>query len=293
MPHHQRWIQVSLSLPISYHDLLVGQLTELGFKGFQQEDDSLLAFLPDTSWNNKKLARLKTIVARFVEQFPDLCVEIHTRSFRTKNWNLLWERSTGIVDATRSIIIKPSWATLRKKDKGKIVIHIDPKMSFGTGHHATTRLCLELLEDHLTPGMRVLDFGTGTGILAIAAHKLGAGEVIAMDNDPWAIDNARENFRNNKLKSVRLLHSSRIPRSLSQFDLILANIDLPTISKHFRSLLAHLRPNGFLIVSGLLQSDLSTFVTLLEQARVTPIALLGEDGWAALSLLKGNAGRSH
>jgi ribosomal protein L11 methyltransferase len=289
----RRWMQVALSLPLSHHDLLIGQLAALGFTGFQQEESSLHAFLPSTSWKTTTRRQLKNLLDRFGREFPELRLDFRARKFHERNWNFLWERSTGIVEATKSIIIKPSWKKLRKKDKGKIVLHIDPKMSFGTGHHASTHLCLELLEDFLRPGMRVLDFGTGSGILAIAAHKLGASRVVAIDNDEWSISNARENLKRNNIKSVLLLRTDKLAGSLPLFDLIVANIDFLTITQNFRSFLRHLKPGGLLLVSGLLQADLPVFIQRVQKEHALPIALLGEDEWAALALQKSDARRSN
>lgn len=163
-----------------------------------------------------------------------------------------WERQAGIVEATDRIIIKPSWKKLRKGDRGRIVLHIDPKMSFGTCHHETTRLCLFLLQEYVKRSGHVLDFGCGTGALAIAAVKLGARSALAVDNDLWAIRNARENVRKNRVR-VASRELFRLPDR--EFDLIVANIDLPTITNTLPLLVKKLRLEGVLILSGLLTSD--------------------------------------
>ncbi len=283
----KRWAQVVLTLPSSHQDLLIGQLSLLGFEGFQQEDNWIAAFVPSTLWEPLLQRRLRTVIARFEKEFPDLTISIRTKRIQDQNWNARWERSTGIVEATSSIIIKPSWAKLRKKDKGKIVIHVDPKMSFGTGHHATTRLCLQLLQEYVRPGMKVLDFGTGTGILAIASLKLGATHAVAIDNDPWCIENARENIKRNKMtRKIRLLQTHRPQGALLRFDLISANIDLPTITRFMPFLLTHLRGKGILLISGLLQSDLPALMNLIRKKGIVPVNLLAEDEWAALAIVK-------
>jgi ribosomal protein L11 methyltransferase len=210
---------------------------------------------------------------------------------REKNWNAAWERTVGIVEATDRIIIKPSWKRLRTKDRTKIVLHIDPKMSFGTGHHETTRLCLALLERHLRAGNSVLDVGTGTGILAIAARKLGARRVLAIDTDDWSVSNAQENvIKNGVAPQVTVRKSALNTIHAQRFDLVLANIDFPTISRSLTKLTSFLSRNGILILSGLLVSDLEQLLDLLKRQSAIPIELIAENEWAALALVAYDAG---
>jgi ribosomal protein L11 methyltransferase len=285
MRSRKRWKEIILHLPLPYQDLLIGQLAQLEFQGFHQEDLSVSAFIDGKKWNRRKETELADQLSKFGKEFPDADIRLRTKDVKEENWNKRWERSTGIVEATARIIIKPTWAKLRAKDKGKIVIRIDPKMSFGTGHHTTTRLCLELLERYLQPKMSVLDFGAGTGVLAIAAVKLGASRAVAVDNDPWSIENARENIkRNNVFRKVRLLSLKKPSKALGTFDVVVANIDLPTVKDMFDHFLQRVATNGVILLSGLLQSDLSPLMDFLHQKGVVPVEVLGEDEWAAVAL---------
>ena len=284
------WMQISIETPEHYHDLLVGQIAALGFEGFLQEDRSLRCFIRHSSWTPKLEGSLKQLLARFQNEFPRSGVRFDKRKLVDRNWNAVWEQQAGIVEATDRIVIKPSWKKLRKSDRRKIVLHIDPKMSFGTGHHETTRLCLFLLQEYVSQGGHILDFGCGTGILAIAGVKLGARSALAIDSDPWAISNARENVRRNRLAGrVRVVSRelTRVPDR--KFDLIVANIDLPTITGTLRAIGKKLRPEGILILSGLLTSDLSAFLDLLFQRSLVPLEIIDEEEWAALALTKAYA----
>lgn len=286
----KEWVQVRLSVPSSHQDLLVGQLSLIGFEGFLQEDSTLECFLPKARWTKHFQNRFKGTLYRFQREFPAIETLFSHRVVRDQNWNARWERSAGIVEATGRIIIKPSWKKLRAKDRGKIILNIDPKMSFGTGHHETTRLCLSLLEQFIRPDSTVLDFGSGTGILSIAAVKLGARSALAIDIDEWALENAKENIRRNRVNSrihVRRGGIERIPKR--QFDLILANIDLPTLRTTLRKILTTLKAEGALIVSGLLTSDLSDFLDLLPRRGIVPVEVISENEWAAIALLKTRA----
>ncbi len=282
-----RWIRLTFSIPASYQDLLIGQLAALGFGGFLQEEDSLEAFIANTNWGRPLRNRLRYCLAQFGREFPSLSLTYSTSTVNRKNWNREWERSIRIVDATPHIVIKPSWRLLRRKDKGKIVLHIDPKMSFGTGHHETTRLCLLMLEEYVAPGATVLDFGSGTGILAIAAVKLGAKKAVAVDNDEWTISNIRENLKRNRVdRNIRTILGSTQSIPATSFDIIVANIDMPTIEIVHASLLRRLKKGGILILSGVLTSDLLELYELISRKGGTPVNLIEENEWSAIAMVK-------
>lgn len=282
-----RWVQMMLRMPAAYQDLLVGQLAALGFGGFLQEDAVLSGYVEATKWNRELKQGLDYCIRRFRTQFPNLRLRYTTKTVVLRNWNHMWERSVNIVEAAPGIVVKPSWKRLPARDKGKMVLHIDPKMSFGTGHHETTRLCLRLLREYVQPDTSVLDFGSGTGILAIAAVKLGAHRAVAIDNDTWTIPNIKENLKRNRVgHKVRVLHgdATRIPKTT--FDLIVANIDFPAITKVHRRLIRSLRKGGLVIFSGLLTTDLIPFHRLIRHAGVSPLDIIEENEWAAIALVR-------
>jgi ribosomal protein L11 methyltransferase len=151
-----------------------------------------------------------------------------------------------------------------------------------------------LLEEHLRTDAAVLDFGTGTGVLAIAAIKLGARSAYAIDNDPLAVENAGENVRKNRAGDaikLRLGDGSKLPAK--KFDLITANIDLPTITVSLKRLVDRLKVGGTLIVSGLLLSDLSTFMDLISHQGIVPLEIISENEWASVCLTKADANSSN
>ena len=286
----KQWTEITVELRASHQDLLIGQLAARGLQGFLQEENFFSCYLPRRSWTLKAKKSFADTIKRFKNEFPESGCSWKTSIINYRNWNAEWEKSIAIVEATSRIIIKPSWKSIRKRDKGKIVLHIDPKMAFGTGHHETTRLCLVLLEEHLQRDATVLDFGTGTGVLAIAGIKLGARSAFAIDNDPLAVENAGENVRKNRvadLVKLKLGDVSKLPAK--KFDIITANIDLPTITSSLKGLLPHLNDGGTLIVSGLLVTDLSRFMDLISHQGIVPLEVISENEWASVCLTKANA----
>jgi ribosomal protein L11 methyltransferase len=146
------------------------------------------------------------------------------------------------------ITVAPPWDA--PDGRGGIVIIIDPSMGFGTGHHATTRLCLTLLQEIDVHGARVIDVGTGSGVLAIAAWRLGASSVTAVDNDPDALQNARENVARNGADGIEIVETDLSSLSIVSGDVVLANLTGAVLSRFARELTALARPAGALIVSG-------------------------------------------
>lgn len=279
------WFQAIIRIDEKYQDLLIGLLALIGFTGFVQEEKNLQCIIPNQKWNSTLKNKFELTLLNFKTEFPSLDLSYSGSILREENWNKKWENQTGIVEATPHIIIKPSWKKLPKRHFKKLILHIDPKMSFGTGHHETTRLSLSLLERFLEPQMKVLDFGTGTGVLGIACIKLGAQSVFAIDNDVWAIENTKENVKKNSVHKrmiVRLGSISIIPRH--HFDLIVANIDFRTISRFILSLTARARKQGIIILSGILTSDLPVLLNLFAKNALVPEELVNENEWTAVAL---------
>jgi ribosomal protein L11 methyltransferase len=290
----KQWIEVSLTAPAPFQELLIGQLATVGFEGFLQEEDNVLCYALLDPWKKKIRRSFENLLVNFEREFRGNRFPWKARRVGEENWNEKWEKSIGIVEATSRIIIKPSWRKLRKQDKGKIVLHIDPKMAFGTGHHETTRLSLTLLQEYLHAGDTVLDFGCGTGILAISAIKLGARKALAIDNDPWAVENALESIARNRVGRkvvARKGDGTKLPGQ--SFDLIIANIDLPTITKTLKHLVKRMKSRGSMILSGLLVSDLSAFMDIISHQGIVPLEIVNENEWVAIALTKADATDLH
>ncbi len=176
----------------------------------------------------------------------------------TVDWGEEWKKNFKPVRASRRFVVRPSWETYVRRAKDKVII-IEPKMAFGTGTHETTQLVLQIIDDHMKSGARVLDVGTGSGILAIAAVKLKARSVLALDIEAEAIENAEENIRRNRVGArVRLFHGSvgsLSARDRRPYDWILANLQRSLIENVLSDLFQLLREDGTLVISGILYEE--------------------------------------
>lgn len=203
-----------------------------------------------------------------------------------KNWNEEWEKSINITKVGKHFVIKPTFRDY-DPEPGDVVLIIEPKMSFGTGEHETTRLMLAAIEDLVKPDMKVLDAGTGTGILAIGAAKLGAREVIAFDIDEWTADNGSENVLLNKVSDVVQVRVCDITDITDKdFDLIMANIHKSVLTEIAGKLAERIKPKGFLVLSGLLLEDEYEVLTIYESKGLICISTLKENEWIALTFVK-------
>jgi ribosomal protein L11 methyltransferase len=179
---------------------------------------------------------------------------LQVREIAEADWENAWKRHFHVRHVGRRLVIVPSWRAYTPQP-GEVILQLDPGMAFGTGVHPTTRLCLRLLERWLPPASAVLDLGTGSGILALAAAKLGAARVLAYDLDPTAVRVASENVARNAVAdrvSVALGGIERVPAH-ERFALALANINLRVLREVLPDLAARLAPGGAAILSGVLR----------------------------------------
>jgi ribosomal protein L11 methyltransferase len=208
---------------------------------------------------------------------------LHVRMLAETDWAEAWKAHYQVLHIGRRLVVKPSWLEYDCQGQ-EVVIELDPGMAFGSGLHATTRLCLELLEDAIPPGGSVLDVGTGSGILAIAAGKLGAARVLALDIDPVAIEVACENVRLNGLEAVvdaRL--GTLAPLQQGQWDTVLANILAETIVDMAPMLADSLTPGGILIVSGIIGERADMVVGQLHTHRLQVAERRDDGDWVAFA----------
>jgi ribosomal protein L11 methyltransferase len=236
--------------PVSYTDVKTGRVV-------------VSAFYPNTRPSPADLGRLKSGLQEMRKQGFDMgSGRTKFEAVRPEDWAESWKRHFKPIDVGSTLLIKPSWSS-RLPRKSQSVIILDPGLSFGTGQHPTTGFCLERLAAFRNPAAKqsLLDIGTGSGILAIAAAKLGYNPVEAFDFDPTAVTIARRNARRNRvLRQCRVYQAdlTSLPvRSTLQYDLICANLVFDLLFAERRRILNRVKPGGSLVLAGILNKEFS------------------------------------
>lgn len=249
---------------------LIALLSEEGFEGFEETPAALKAFIKEEDWQEPRFNDI-------IGLFPGLkyCREI----VENKNWNEQWESSFEPVQVNDFAAIRADFHEPIPVVKHEIII--TPKMSFGTGHHATTWLMIEQMSQLGFKGKTVIDFGTGTGVLAILAEKLGAEKIEALDNDEWSIDNSRENITANGCGRIHLYKADTIDPSVKA-DIILANINLNVITANLEAIRNVSKEGTFVLFSGLLATDKDIIVPQLESSNLAVSGVYERNNWLAI-----------
>ncbi|PSQ94536.1 MAG: 50S ribosomal protein L11 methyltransferase [Bacteroidetes bacterium SW_7_64_58] len=268
-------IELTLAIPPPEHDRFLAQLEEHA-TGFVQNDAALRAYVPADRWAAVNREQLEARLA--ADGYLDA---LSVRPLAAKNWNAVWEDTLSPARAG-PFLICPTPTDIPPDHTDATVLRIDPEMSFGTGHHATTRLALQLLADVLTPGDRVLDVGTGTGVLAIAACRAGAAAALGVDTNPDAVRNARENAQKNDVADCVTVREGSVDGAPETgYDIVVANITRRVLLGLLPDLLSHLTTDGTLLLSGVLQPQRDSVLDAAEAHSLHLDAEATEDGWWA------------
>lgn len=264
-------------------EILSSVLWELNIDGISEEINCIKVFTHDQSINesiiNDALEQLKK--NNLIRNY-----EVQENVLYEKNWNEEWEKSREVINVTERIVIKPTFKQYEPK-QNEIVITLDPKMSFGTGEHPTTKICISFLEEYVKSGMKVLDVGSGTAILSIVAAKLGASNVIAFDIDEWSLANGAENVKLNQVDNVvevRMCELNDIKED--NFDLIVANIQRNILIELADGIKSRVKSGGILILSGLLESDEEEIVNKYSSLGFSKIDFMKISEWIGIVFTK-------
>lgn len=251
-------------------DIIVAMLADMGYDGFEEQEDQLLAFIPAAGFDAAALGELATTF--------DFTFE--TSEVEEQNWNAIWEAEFEPVVVGDFCTIRAHFHAPAENTEHEIVI--TPKMSFGTGHHATTQLMITAMQQFNVAGKKVLDFGTGTGVLAILAEKLGSSDILAIDNDEWAVNNAVENLERNACRHIRVEQASLEDLDIATFDLILANINRHILLATMPMLFNRTSQSGMLLMSGLLEADEAIVSGVAQQAGFDIVNISVQNGWISI-----------
>ncbi|MHB8910370.1 MAG: 50S ribosomal protein L11 methyltransferase [Syntrophales bacterium] len=269
------WLKIELFAPVEMIDALNNFLTEIGSQGAFQESlepqspngfpesssrETLKAFLPFDVRLEQRLTALRTYLASLSEIFPELeKPTFQTEAIHDPDWGEAWKKYFKPLRVSKNIVIKPTWERFAPTGRD-IVIEIDPGMAFGTGQHASTRMCLDaieeiLLKDRTFEKWNVLDVGTGTGILGIACAKLDAERVLCVDIDQKATEIARQNVLVNQVEDRVTVADRDVTTLAESFELIVANLTAKILIKLRPALVRLISPGGYLVISGIIEQN--------------------------------------
>jgi len=276
-------IEVAIEAEEELRDRIVALLGQLGFEGFWEDGAVLRSYISESRWTPAMPDEVERTVSLITRSSRSTRPAITTRRIQEQNWNEEWKKTIRPIHVSERTVITPSWHPYEPAP-GELVLTIDPKMSFGTGYHESTRLILRLLEEHIRIGDSVLDMGTGTGVLAIAAVRLGAADATGIDVDEWSYENACENIRLNHVQDrITILHGDITATPAGPFTLILANIQRTVLLEMLPLLVRRLRAGGRLLLAGLLHDDREIMMEQLRHEGMTLLNELSENEWTAIA----------
>ena len=276
------YLRLTISIADEYQEILIAELFDMDFDGFEEKEENILiATIPTNHFDDSKRESIEKILYTISKGSRILTEEIT----HPQNWNEAWERSI-VPQTIGKFYVRPTWGEKMDTDD-HIELIIDPKMAFGTGYHATTRLLLEWLPEVISLNDTVLDAGTGTGILALGALKLGAASAFGFDIDEWSEDNARENMILNQIENleVKLGSVDTIPMG-AQYDVIVANINRNALLELIPILTNYLKEDGKMLLSGLLVEDESKIKSITKKEHLLHVGTRQEQEWIAMLLHK-------
>ncbi len=293
------WVELSVETPAEFVEPLTQVFTEHGEGGVAIElpaghnpDEgesapvpervTVTTYIPHDARLERRYARIDTAV-RLVAHVGDIS-ELRVRVVKEEEWQDAWKDHFHVFRVGTRTVIVPTWQTYERQ-VNDVVISIDPGMAFGTGHHPTTRMCLELIELHVRPGDRVLDLGCGSGILSIAAAKLGASQVFGLEIDATAVRVAKQNARENGVQDIVRTDEATLPHPhavAGQYDLLVANVSAKVITELAEHIVRAVRSGGTLLFSGILDKQRTEVIE-----RMTDLGVQFDDGlidadWVAL-----------
>lgn len=244
-------------------DVLTAMLSDIGFDSFEMSESGIKAYIQENLFDEDSL---KETLARIV--LPDVSFSYTLHTLENKDWNTEWEQN--------------SFDPILEREFG---IRLNPRMAFGSGSHATTYQITSLLLQQDFTGQRVLDMGTGTGVLAIAMAKQGAQEVVAIDIDPFSVENAQENATLNNINNVKvqLGDASAID---GMFDTIVANIHKNILTADMPTYVQHLSQHGILFISGFFTEDVPDMIRTANANGLNVVQTYSKDNWAVMQLIK-------
>jgi len=272
-------LTVTLQPRNPWAEILVAQLADAGYESFVDTANGVQAYAQVDQINLSN-----PVQGTFLEEGSEDCLSTwEVKHIEQQNWNAVWEADFEPVYVENYLAILAPFH--ERKSGYRHTIEILPKMSFGTGHHQTTWMMVKAMFELEKMPPTVLDMGTGTGILAILAEKLGASSITAIDIEPWSVENTIENAERNACSRIES-SCGDVDLIQGKFDLILANINKNVLKAHLDSYAKSLNDNGVVLLSGFFQTDVDEIISCANQVGLKKNRILNKENWAAIELVK-------
>ncbi len=257
-------------------EILVAELGQVGFESFTEQEDGLEAYIQKPEWNKDLLSEVQILNSEEVH------FTYEVQEIEQVNWNEEWEKNFDPIVVGNEVSIR---APFHPSPNLKYDIVIEPKMSFGTGHHETTYLMIRHLMEADLAGKKVLDMGCGTGILAIFAEMKGASAIDAIDIDPWCYENSIENVERNQCRKIRVFEGEASMLKEGAYDLIIANINRNILLNDMKVYAGSLKPNGAIYLSGFYTEDIPHIREAAQKNGLKFVSELEQNNWVALKFV--------
>ena len=266
--------KISITASAAKQELIIAFLSNIGFDGFEQEEFGIKTYIKEEAYKEADIRALA----------DQLDFTFKSKLIPSQNWNAIWEANFHPIQIKDFCAIRATFHEAIPTVKHEIIIN--PKMAFGTGHHETTYLMMEMMERVPFDDKEVLDYGCGTGILAILANKLGATNIQAIDHDPLSYENTLENTAINQTNGIKAALGDISIVNGSQFDVILANINRNVIIQSLPTLFSKTTDGGYNLLSGILKTDEALVKDHVEETGFTIVETLYKGEWVCMKIQK-------